>query len=111
MDNEYSAFEFIFGKLPSLPGNEDMNHPKIYNFKYYANELKTRLKHIWEVPKNLIELKVGDLVLVRTGNERKHEPPTGGPYEVKYIDDSNVLIKIKTNIKSTHKNILKNYKV
>ena len=116
------SFELIFEKLPSLAGDEVMNHPKSSNFENYANEHKTRLKHALESAKNLIEtiknkrsidslnntnnreLKVGDLVLVKTANRRKHKPPYDGAYEIIDIDDSNVLIKIKTNITQTVKN-------
>lgn len=127
VDTEYSPFELVFGKLPSLPGDEVMNHPKVYNFDNYANELKARMKYslenarkILDVVKNnrrieshkksnSIELKIGDLVLVKVGNRTKSEPPYNGPYPVVDIDDLNILVKVKNNIKSYHKNLLKKY--
>ena len=45
--------------------------------------------------------------MVKTGNRRKHEPPYDEAYEVIDIDDSDVLIMIKTNIKAIHKNRIK----
>ena len=55
VDTEYSPFELIFGKLPNFPGDEVMNHPKIYNLDNYVNELKAILKYSLDNAKNLIE--------------------------------------------------------
>ena len=113
VDTEYSPFELIFGKLPNFPGDEVMNHPKIYNLDNYANELKARLKYSLDNAKNLIEkikkdrqlesykktnsieLVIGDLVLVKLESRRKNEAPYHGPYEIVDIDDLNVSMKIK----------------
>ena len=39
----------------------------------------------------------------------KNEAPYHGPYEIVDIDDLNVSIKIKNNVKKFHKNCLKKY--
>lgn len=127
VDTEYSPFELIFGKLPSLPGDQITNCDRVYNLDNYANELKIRLKNSLENARKLIkivkdkrmldshnkankiELKVGDWVLVGLESRRKNESPYHGPYEIVDIDDLNVYIKIKNNIKAYHKNLLKKY--
>lgn len=58
---------------------------------------------------NSIELEVGDLVLVKAGNRTKRDSPYQGPYTIVDVDDLNVLVKIKNNVKSVHKNSLKKY--
>lgn len=125
VDTEYSPFELVFGKLPGLPGDEVINHPKVYNFENYANELKARMKYSLENARRLlesvkenreiesrkktnnIELTIGDLVLIKVGNRTKSEPPYHGPYKIVDIEDLNVLVKIKGNIKAYYKNLLK----
>ena len=127
VDTEYSPFELIFGKLPNFPGDEVMNHPKIYNLDNYVNELKAILKYSLDNARNLIEkikkdrqlesykktnsieLMIGDLVLVKLKSRKKNEAPYHGPYEIVDIDDLNVSIKIKNNVKKFHKNLLKKY--
>lgn len=127
VDTEYSPFELIFGKLPSLPGDQITNCDRVYNLDNYANELKIRLKNSLENARKLIEivkdrrmldshnnankikLEVGDWVLVRLESRKKNESPYHGPYEIVDIDDLNVYIKIKNNIKAYHKNLLKKY--
>ena len=117
VDTEYSPFELIFGKLPNFPGDEVMNHPKIYNLDNYVNELKARLKYSLDNARNLIEkikkdrqlesykktnsieLMIGDLVLVKLESRKKNEAPYHGPYEIVDIDDLNVSIKIKKMLK------------
>lgn len=127
VDTEYSPFELLFGRLPSLPGDEVMNHPKVYNLENYANELKVRLKYSLDYARKLtmkvkenrqvesrdkansIKLEIGELVLVRIENRRKNEAPYKGPYTIVAIDDVNISVKIGNNIKSYHKNLLKKY--
>lgn len=113
VDTNYSPFELIFGKIPSLPGDDVANHPQIYNLENYANEIKTRLRYSIQNARNIIEkvkqnrqldsnkktnsieIEIGDLVLVKVENRRKNESPYIGPYEVIDIDNPNVTISKK----------------
>lgn len=127
VDTNYSPFELIFGKIPSLPGDDVANHPQIYNLENYANEIKTRLRYSIQNARNIIEkvkqnrqldsnkktnsieIEIGDLVLVKVENRRKNESPYIGPYEVIDIDNPNVTIsKKKINAKYCTKTNLRN---
>lgn len=56
VDTKYSPFELIFGKLPSLPGDNIINDTdRFYNFENYSNELGTRLKFSLENARKIIE--------------------------------------------------------
>lgn len=128
VDTEYSPFELIFGKLPRLPNDELTKPQKTHNLDNYANELKTRLRYSIQRARELIlavkekrklestkkqnsiDIKIGDLVLVKVENIKKHQNPYKGPYKVIDINDLNVVIEIeKSKLKTLHKNILKKY--
>lgn len=128
VDTNYSPFELVFGKLPSLPGDNIVNDTqKIYDFENYANELRVRLKYSLENARkiiekvklkrredsyknsNNIELEVGDLVLMKIVNRKKNQPPYKGPYGIISIDNLNVTIQIEEKTKTVHKNLLKKY--
>lgn len=127
IDTGYSPFELVFGKLPSLPGEKVMNSDRVYNLDNYANELKMRLqfslknaRELIEIAKknrslesynktNSIDIKLGDLVLVKVGNRKKSDPPYHGPYKVVNIDELNVTLQINNGTKTVHKNLLKKY--
>lgn len=127
VDTGYSPFELIFGKLPTMPGEKVMNYEQIYDTENYAKEMKLRLKNSLENARNIIEqtkikrslnslsntnridIKIGDLVLVKKENRRKNESPYHGPYEVINIENLNVTIRINNKEKIFHKNLLKKY--
>lgn len=128
VDTNYSPFELVYGRLTRLPGDNivDNNEP-IYDLDNYARELKARLRYSLgnarkmieniklkrsvnsDRNKNSIDIRIGDLVLLKIENRKKNEPPYKGPYEVVDIDNVNVTIRIKTDDKVVHKNLLKKY--
>ena len=56
VDTDYSPFELIFGKIPSLPGEKALCNNGIYNLENYANELKIRLRKSLENAREIIEI-------------------------------------------------------
>lgn len=128
IDTNYTPFELVFGRLATLPGEEVMsNQKKVYDFENYANELRKRLQYSLENAKKIIEkvkqkrqleslksmnsidINIGDLVLLKSCNRKKKDPPYLGPYKVININDLNVDIQIENKIKTFHKNLLKKY--
>lgn len=127
VDTEYSPFELLYGRLPKLPSDEIMRHDKVYNYENYANELKVRLKYSLDRAREMlvsikikrqqkfrekeqpINLKIGDLVLVKLENRKKNIAPYHGPYKVIAIKDPNVIIEVNSKEKLIHKNNLKIY--
>ena len=58
VNNNYSPFELVYGKLPTLPNDKLNNNNKIYNLDDYANELIIRLSRALSNARNLIELYI-----------------------------------------------------
>ena len=129
VDNLYTPFELVFGKLPSLPSDLSSNETKHYNLEDYKNELQIRLRtalnkarkliHILKTKRkteydkniNVSNFEVGDLVLVKLENRKKSQSPYKGPYIIKQRQGVNSVIEIKNNLKTFHNNLLKKFHV
>ena len=128
VSNNYSPFELVYGKLPTLPTDKLCTKNKIYNLDNYANELKIRLSRALHNARHFIELAkqkskneydktmnsssfcVGDLVLVRLESRKKNQSPYIGPFEIIKVQGVNSILKVKDKEKLYHNNSLKLYK-
>lgn len=124
---KYTPYELVFGKLCRIPSNIINQVDPIYNFNSYAMELKYRLqksqedarnnlietkikrKIKYDVSTNLINYKIGDLVLVKKENRDKMDPVYLGPFTV--IEDQGVNVKLLVLGKEmiVHKNRTKKF--
>lgn len=120
---QYTPFELVFGKTPNIP--EFCFNTKIepiYDFDSFAKEFKFKLQTMHKNAKYLLDeskkkakiifdkkvkeivLKIGDKVLIKREDRKKLDPLYIGPYIVKDINKSNVIIEYKNKEKSIHKN-------
>lgn len=128
VDTNYTPYELVFGKLPYLPFDLINNNDRVYNLDNYANELKIRLKTAISRARDLIDkskkkrvekhintnpidIKTGDLVLLRNEDRKKLQKPYKGPYPVIERKGVNSLIDINGTNKLVHNDRLKRYNV
>lgn len=126
IDTTYTPYELLFGRLPSFPNDNIFDSNPIYNTDNYAQELKARLQFSLNKAKEYLEnskkkrvdqslnnnplnLKKGDLVLVRNFNRKKDQPPYHGPYKIIETKGVNSVLDFKNTIKEYHNNNLKKY--
>lgn len=122
LNHEYTPFELVYGKK----SNEirSLNEPiaPVYNFenytkilkhslqkaneraKFFIEKLKKKNKEYYDKKINQIQLKIGDLVLVKREPYDKFKSIFSGPYKVKQIETQNVTIEINNNPYKIHKN-------
>jgi hypothetical protein len=126
----YNHFELVFGHPSSLSSALKSEPSPQYNFEDYVSELKGRLQTAHQVArKNLIaikvrrkdyydkgtemmDLKVGDKVLlyvetVRRGRSRNLSSQYIGPYDVVELNKVNVTIKKERKLIKMHVNRLR----
>lgn len=123
--HKYSPYELIFSKFPNEFENISFEKiDPIYNLDNYAFECRYRLqtaqkearnliekiklrnKYYYDKRLNVIELKIGDKVLLRREPRNKHANIYDGPFEVQHIDNDNVTILYKNKNIIVHKNRL-----
>lgn len=122
----YTPFELIFGRLPTLPDNIYVNKP-IYNLDSYKDELRVRLqnahenvnklliksktknKEYYDKSSNSINFTIGDLVLLRNHAGKKLDSPYEGPFKLIDRQGVNSVILYKGKEKLVHNNNLKPY--
>lgn len=126
VDNNYTPYELVFGKLPYLPDDILHINSKVYNIDDYAKELKIRLQYSLDKARKIIEMtkikrindnnktspinvNIGDLVLLRNEERKKNQSPYLGPYKVKSVDNVNLNIEINGVEKTVHKNRVKKF--
>lgn len=127
VDTGYTPYELIFGKLPYLPNDIKSKEKKFYNIDNYIFELRERLKFSLQKAKyylekskdnrirrnaytNPLEVKVGDLVIVKSMNRRKYQAPYHGPYKIIAREGVNSVIDLGNKTKKYHNNMLKKWK-
>lgn len=127
IDTGYSPYELVYGKLPSLPSDIVDNNTKFYNYDDYAQELRLKLQFTLKRARELstrakenrttknkyenrLNLKIGDLVLVKVENRKKNQSPYKGPYRIISRNGVNTTIDYEGKIKEIHNNNLKPYK-
>ena len=128
VDNNYTPYELVFGKLTYLPIDEISHKNKIYNLENYYNELRIRLRNSLENAKKYINMakekskiiydknilnnnfNIGDLVLVKYESRKKNQSPYHGPYEIIRKENVNSYLNINDKEKMFHNNSLKLYK-
>ena len=52
INNNYSPYQLIFGKLPTLPTDSFCAYEKVYDLEKFSNKLKTRIKRAIDNAKN-----------------------------------------------------------
>lgn len=126
---DYCPYQLIFGKTPAIYDflNSDYIDP-VYNMDDYHREVKFRLQIATQrAHKHLVDSKIkrkdhfdktakpqliefDDLVLLEIGNRHKLDPLFKGPYKIKDIIDSNVvLIDSNEKEKLVHKDRIKKF--
>lgn len=124
IDTNYTPYELVFGRLSNLPNDEILEYKPVYNTDNYAKELKARLQFSYRKTKELLEivknkridqhmninplnLKTGDMVLVRNFNRRKNQPQYHGPYKIVEVKGVNSIVDLGHKLKEFHNNNLK----
>lgn len=114
------------GKLPCLPSDKIKNVRAFYNYDDYVQELKKWLQFALSKARDLIikskekrisndkyrnkfNLKVGELVLMKVENRKKHQSPYKGPYRIIERNGVNTTIDYNGTYKEIHNNNLKPY--
>lgn len=127
---KYSPFELVFAKSPKtydflLSSKVD----PVYNFDNYAIQVKYQLQRMHQTAQSFLKLskeknkaiydgkvcqydfKVNDKVLLKKEDRRKLDPVYLGPFLVKEVKLSNVVLVDKNNkMKEVHKNRLIKYR-
>lgn len=127
IDTIYTPYELVFGKIAYLPNDIITSKNPVYNLDDYNNELKVRLRESINRTREIINkvkidrkkkfdenvnpsnFKVGDLVLVKLGNRKKHQTPYKGPYIIIKQNDVNSIIDMNGETKEVHNNMLKKF--
>lgn len=125
----YTPFELVFGKIPPNFDFLGIGIDPVYNYDDYVSELKFRLQSEHARVKRSIEkfklaektkydtniretnFEVGDLVLVRKESNHKHEFLFEGPFEVRDVEEFNVIVANNGNDMKVHKDRVKIYNV
>lgn len=127
-ETDFTPFELVFGKLPSLPSNLDTTEvDPWYNTDSYPLELKYRLqtaqnqaretlinnklnrKTAYDKHCNPLNYKPGDLILVKSETGTKITKVYEGPYEVISENEPNVEILKNDKRVIIHKNRTKRF--
>lgn len=130
LNHQYTPYELIFNKKPIFPNDLlNGNVQPIYNFDNFvkearyrlqtahvhANELiqkmKLRNKNYYDKNSKPLDVNINDQVVVTTEPYNKHKEIYTGPFIVKEIKDSNLLLlNEKTNkLKKIHKDRIRKY--
>lgn len=124
----YSPFELVYGKSPeALKILQENKVEPMYNFDTYSSLLKNNLqlahrdaqqllnnakaksKVIYDRNCNTIDVKVGDLILVKNESKGKFDPEYAGPFEVIELSNFNVSFNHKNKINTVHRNRIKKF--
>jgi hypothetical protein len=124
---KYSPHELVFGKACNVPSNLVNRVEPLYVYDHYPLELKYRLQKAhsdarnnlilskiqrkikYDCKANVVNFKIGDLVLIKNECYNKLNDLYLGPYKIKDIKGSNLKV-IKNNIDYlVHKNRVKLY--
>lgn len=129
----FTPFELLYGFPAEIPNSLQKPPELNYNYDDYANELKSRLQHSYDLAKqnlikfkekskttydlaiNPVTFKKGEMVLLKNqsnakGKCKKLEPIWNGPYKViKANSEINSTILVKNKHQKVHNNRLKLY--
>lgn len=123
---QFTPFELMFGEKANIPSSVQKKPDIVYNYDDYFFELKNKLQNAHEIAKenlfrskilnknqydkkvHIININIGDKVLLENTTNKKLESKYDGPYEViKIISDVNTKILIKGKEKIVNNNRLK----
>lgn len=118
----YTPFELVFGKQANEIEALKTSISPVYNIDNYVKIMKYTLQKCYERAKQFIEnskirnrmhydrnthildVNIDDYILVKKEPYEKFKPVYAGPYKVKQIDGTNIVIEINNKKYTIHKN-------
>lgn len=70
----------------------------------FIQNSKLRNKKFYDRNMNKLDIKINDLVLVKKEPYNKFGPVYAGPYKVKQVKGTNIVIEIENKLSEIHKN-------
>ena len=123
--HNFTPYELVYGKLPTLPYLENVRNTPVYNLDNFAREMQQKLAHTQKMAHDkLVEFKqkqndainatltpcnfkVGDTVKLKIDTTSKWQKPYSGPYRIVHTDGVNSVILKDNRQYKTHNNRLR----